>query len=200
MKLSAGVKIGKKYFTALPSTSRNTPRRGRGRCWARGPPDKTSHMGWRRRFVAQSTGAMGDGLLALWCIWLNLSKTFLSDSSEHTAGFGGGVCAQNDLYIFKNPSRVSAPSCFLPVILWRWRPESSSEHPRQWRGAQLVGLPLTAPVGVLSHLEPPRARPEQAQEPSSGPCLLPGQTMSDRAVPACLIGGHRSLVLLLLGT
>ena len=28
------------------------------------------------------------------CCDVNFSKTFLSDASEHTAGFGGGVCAQ----------------------------------------------------------------------------------------------------------
>mgnify|MGYP006129700033 CR=1 FL=1 len=55
--------------------------------------------------------------LAFCFIDVNLSKTFLSGASEHTSGFGGGICAQYELYIFTNPSRVCSPSCFLPVVL-----------------------------------------------------------------------------------
>ena len=74
-------------------------------------PDMRSHAG----DAAASASVFSP--LAFCFIDVNLSKTFLSGASEHTCGFGGGICAQYELYIFTNPSRVCSPSCFLPVVL-----------------------------------------------------------------------------------
>ena len=75
----------------------------------------TSHAG-DAALSPKTPGVATAAFLSLaLCCFANLSAVCLSVTSEQIAGFGGGVCAQYEVYIFTKPSRVSIPNCLFPV-------------------------------------------------------------------------------------